>query len=95
MIYDLVDMVDCVYFTVVADLRNCIISTILKFIMQNKFDWLNNGGLFLYLPTEWYHIELGYVGMLLWRRTERASRTCSSVQTHEQSIPPLLGAGPA
>ena len=51
MIYDLVDMVDCVYFTVVADLRNCIISTILKFIMQNKFDWLNNGGFFLYLPT--------------------------------------------
>ena len=59
MIYDLVDMVDCVYCIFVADLRNFIISPILKFIMKNKVDWLKNGGLFLYLHTYWYHTEVG------------------------------------
>ena len=59
MIYDRIDMVYCVYYIFVADRRKCIISPILNFVSRNKFDWLKFGGLFLYLPTDWYHTVVG------------------------------------
>ena len=39
MIYDLVDVLGCVYCIFVADLRNFIISLILSSISKNKVDW--------------------------------------------------------
>ena len=59
MIYYLADIVDFFYCISVADLRKCIISTILNFISRNKFDWFKVGGFFLYIPADWYHVGIG------------------------------------
>ena len=59
MIYDLVIMMGCVYFIFVADILKCIISPILNFIIRYKVDWFKVGGIFLYLPTDYYHTEVG------------------------------------
>ena len=59
MIYDIVGMVDCVYYIFVSDIRKCIISTILNFISRNKFYWLKVVGIFLYIPTNCYHAVVG------------------------------------
>ena len=59
MIYDLVDMVGCVYCIFVVDFRNCIISPILNYIIKNKVDWIKVEAFFLYLYTVWYHMMVG------------------------------------
>ena len=59
MIYDLVDIVGCVYCIFVVDFRNCIISPILNYIIKNKVDWIKVEAFFLYLYTVWYHMMVG------------------------------------
>ena len=71
MLYDLVEMVNCVYCIFVADCRRCIISPTLNLVSRNKVDWLKVGGLFLYLPTYWYHMGFGICRAVsvAWDRT--------------------------
>ena len=39
-----------------------MVSTILNFISKNKVDRFKVRGFLLYLPTDWYHMTIGFCG---------------------------------
>ena len=55
-------MLNSISIIIVYNSRKCIVSNILNIISQNKIDWLSveglSRGLFLCLPTDWYHTSI-------------------------------------
>ena len=59
VLYDPVELANSAKGILVAEYWKIIISPILNFIIQNKIYWFNVGGLFIFLPTDWYHTAEG------------------------------------
>ena len=64
MVYDLINMLDCIDGVLITNSKKCIISIILNCISQNKMDWIDVGGLIRCLPSDSHHTEVGICGAI-------------------------------
>ena len=59
VVYDLVELAKSVDVILVDEYHKRIVSTIPNFISRNKVDRFKVRIFFLYIPTDWYHPEVG------------------------------------
>ena len=59
VVYDIIDLVSSFDGILVAECRKRIVGPILNFISRNKVYRFKVRGLFLFLPTDWYHSMVG------------------------------------